>query len=29
VCVPENPRLIARAASVHSGSPTVARRTPA
>ena len=29
VCVPENPRLIARAASVASASPTVARRTPA
>ena len=25
VCVPENPRLVARAASVHSASPTVAR----
>ena len=29
VCEPENPRLIARAASVLSASPTVARPTPA
>jgi RimJ/RimL family protein N-acetyltransferase len=29
VCVPENPRLIARAAGVPSASPTVARPTPA
>jgi protein lysine acetyltransferase len=28
VCAPENQRLIARAASVHSASPTVARRGP-
>ena len=29
MCVPENPRLIARAAGVPSASPTVARPTPA
>ena len=29
LCVPENPRLIARAAGVPSASPTVARPTPA
>ena len=29
VCVPENPRLIARAAGVPSASPTMARPTPA